>query len=85
MNRQMTLAEINDEFDVVRTNSRENLKKMDSIISWVALMKIVELYYYKRERGIRHYDYLQADKTDNLYKDYQFEIEFDSYYKRFLK
>ena len=47
MNRQMTLAEMNDEFGAARTNKREFLEKMDSIIPRVELMKIVELYYYK--------------------------------------
>ena len=34
MNRQMTLAEINDEFGAARTNKKEFLNKMDSIIPW---------------------------------------------------
>ena len=55
MNRQMTLAEMNDEFGAARTNKREFLEKMDSIIPWVEIIKIVEPYYYKGERGNRPY------------------------------
>ena len=51
----MTLAEMNDEFGAARTNKREFLEKMDSIIPWVKLIKIVEPYYYKGERGNRPY------------------------------
>ena len=43
----MTLAEMNDEFGAARTNKREFLEKMDSIIPWVEIIKIVEPYYYK--------------------------------------
>ena len=55
MNRQMTLAEMNDEFGAARTNKREFLEKMDNIIPWDAITKIVEPYYYKGERGNRPY------------------------------
>ena len=51
MNRQMTLAEMNDEFGAARTNKREFLEKMDSIIPWVEIIKIVEPHYYKEEHG----------------------------------
>ena len=34
MNRQMTLAEMNDEFGAARTNKKDFLNKMDSIIPW---------------------------------------------------
>ena len=55
MNRQMTLAEINDEFGAARTNKKEFLNKMDSIIPWDSFIKIVEPYYYKGERGNKPY------------------------------
>ena len=55
MNRQMTLAEINDEFGAARTNKKEFLEKMDSIIPWVAFVELVQPYYYKGERGNKPY------------------------------
>lgn len=55
MDRQMTLAEINDEFGTARTNKKEFLEKMDNIIPWVAFVKLVQPYYYKGERGNKPY------------------------------
>lgn len=55
MERQMTLAEINDEFGAARTNKKEFLEKMDNIIPWVAFVKLVQPYYYKGERGNKPY------------------------------
>lgn len=55
MDRQMTLAEINDEFGAARTNKKEFLEKMDSIIPWVAFVELVQPYYYKGERGNKPY------------------------------
>ena len=55
MNKQMTLEEINDEFGAARINKREFLEKVDSIIPWVAKVKIVDPYYYKEEHGNRPY------------------------------
>ena len=51
----MTLAEMNDEFGAARINKREFLEKVDSIIPWVAKVKIVDPYYYKEEHGNRPY------------------------------
>lgn len=51
----MTLAEINDEFGAARTNKKEFLEKMDSIIPWVAFVELVQPYYYKGERGNKPY------------------------------
>ncbi len=51
----MTLAEINDEFVAARTNKKEFLEKMDSIIPWVAFVELVQPYYYKEERGNKPY------------------------------
>lgn len=51
----MTLAKINDEFGVVRTNKIEFLEKMDRIIPWEIFVTLVQLFYYKRERGNKPY------------------------------
>ena len=55
MNRQMTLEEMNDEFVVARTNKKEFLNKMDSIIPWDTFVKEIEPYYYKGERDNKPY------------------------------
>ena len=55
MNRQMTLAEMNDEFGAARTNKKEFLEKMDQIIPWVEFVELIQLYYYKGERGNKPY------------------------------
>ena len=47
----MTLAEINDELGAARTNKKEFLEKMDSIILWITFIKLVQPHYYKGERG----------------------------------
>ena len=41
MNRQMTLAEMNDEFGAARTNKKEFLEKMNRIIPWATMISIV--------------------------------------------
>ena len=66
----MTLAEINDEFGAARTNKKEFLNKMDSIIPWDSFIKIVEPYYYKGERGNKPYPLelmLRIYMLQNLY------------------
>ena len=55
MNRQITLAEINDEFGTARTNKKEFLENMDNIIPWAGLILLVQPYYYKGERGNKPY------------------------------
>ncbi len=55
MDRQMRLAEINDEFGAARTNKKEFLEKMDRIIPWEVFVKIINPYYYKGERGNKPY------------------------------
>ena len=47
MNRQMTLAEMNDEFGAARTNKKEFLEKMDQIIPWTVIIALVQPFYYK--------------------------------------
>ena len=51
----MTLEEMNDEFVVARTNKKEFLNKMDSIIPWDTFVKEIEPYYYKGERDNKPY------------------------------
>ena len=70
MNRQMTLAEMNDEFGAARTNKKDFLNKMDSIIPWVTFVKEIEPYYYKGERGNKPYPLelmLRIYMLQNLY------------------
>lgn len=51
----MTLAEINDEFGAARTNKKEFLEKMDSIIPWAVFVNLVQPFYYKGKRGNKPY------------------------------
>ena len=70
MNRQMTLAEMNDEFGAARTNKKDFLDKMDSIIPWNTFVKEIEPYYYKGERGNKPYPLelmLRIYMLQNLY------------------
>lgn len=55
MERQMTLAEMSDEFGAARTNKKDFLEKMDRVIPWAEFIKIVEPHYYKGERGNKPY------------------------------
>jgi IS5 family transposase len=55
MNRQMTLAEMNDEFGAARTNKKEFLERMDQIIPWGEFVELVQPFYYKGERGNKPY------------------------------
>lgn len=55
MERQMRLAEINDEFGEARTNKREFLNKLEAIIPWEEFIKIIEPSYYKGEVGNKPY------------------------------
>lgn len=56
MERQMRLAEINDEFGAARTNKKEFLEKMDRIIPWSIFISLIQPHYYKGERGNRPYE-----------------------------
>ena len=70
MKRQMTLAEMNDEFGAARTNKKEFLNKMDSVIPWETFVKEIEPYYYKGERGNKPYPLelmLRIYMLQNLY------------------
>ena len=55
MDRQMILAEINDEFGAARTSKKEFLEKMDRIIPWETFIALVQPHYYKGERGNQPY------------------------------
>ena len=55
MDRQMTLAEMNDEFGAARTNKKEFLEKMDGSIPWGVIIALVQPCYYKGERGNKPY------------------------------
>lgn len=55
MNRQMTLAEMNDELGAARTNKKEFLEKLERIIPWEEFKGIIEPCYYKGERGNKPY------------------------------
>ena len=66
----MTLAEMNDEFGAARTNKKDFLNKMDSIIPWDTFVKEIEPYYYKGERGKKPYPLelmLRIYMLQNLY------------------
>ena len=66
----MTLAEMNDEFGAARTNKKEFLNRMDSVIPWETLVKEIEPYYYKGERGNKPYPLelmLRIYMLQNLY------------------
>ena len=66
----MTLAEMNDEFGAARTNKKDFLNKMDSIIPWDTFVKEIEPYYYKGERGNKPYPLelmLRIYMLQNLY------------------
>ena len=66
----MTLAEMNDEFGAARTNKKDFLNKMDSIIPWDTFVKEIEPYYYKGECGDKPYPLelmLRIYMIQNLY------------------
>lgn len=51
----MTLAEINDELGAARTNKKEFLEKLESIIPWVVFCELIRPSYYKGELGNKPY------------------------------
>lgn len=55
MERQMMLAEINDELSAARTNKREFLDKLEGIIPWEEFIRIIKPSYYKGEVGNKPY------------------------------
>lgn len=55
MERQMTLAEINDELGAARTNKKEFLNKLEAIIPWETFLELIQPSYYKGELGNKPY------------------------------
>lgn len=51
----MTLAEIYDELGAARTNKKDFLDKLESIIPWERFIKIIQPSYYKGELGNKPY------------------------------
>lgn len=85
MNRQMTLAEMNDEFGAARTNKKEFLNKMDSVIPWETFVKEIEPYYYKGERGNKPYPLelmLRIYMLQNLYDLADMKVMYEILYSR---
>ena len=56
MNKQMSLSFIHDELKEVKTHKREFLEKMDAILPWEQLYKLVKPCYYEGARGNKPYD-----------------------------
>ena len=55
MERQMTLAEINDELGAARTNKKEFLEKLEAIIPCETFLELIQPSYYKGELGNKPY------------------------------
>ena len=55
MERQMTLAEINDELGAARTNKKEFLEKLETIIPWETFFELIQPSCYKGELGNKPY------------------------------
>ena len=70
MNKQMSLSFIHDELKEVKTHKREFLEKMDAILPWEQLYKLVKPCYYEGVRGNKPYDLelmLRIHLIQNLY------------------
>ena len=52
----MSLSFIHDELKEVKTHKREFLEKMDAILPWEQLYKLVKPCYYEGARGNKPYD-----------------------------
>ena len=52
----MSLSFIHDELKEVKTHKREFLEKMDAILPWEQLYKLVKPCYYEGVRGNKPYD-----------------------------
>ena len=53
--RQMRLAEINDELGAARTGKKEFLEKIERIIPWEAFLELIKPCYYKGKCGNKPY------------------------------
>ena len=51
----MTLAEINDELGAARTNKKEFLEKLETIIPWETFFELIQPSCYKGELGNKPY------------------------------
>ena len=66
----MSLSFIHDELKEVKTHKREFLEKMDAILPWEQLYKLVKPCYYEGARGNKPYDLelmLRIHLIQNLY------------------
>ena len=66
----MSLSFIHDELKEVKTHKREFLEKMDAILPWEQLYKLVKPCYYEGVRGNKPYDLelmLRIHLIQNLY------------------
>jgi IS5 family transposase len=70
MNKQVTISTLTDELGQAATHKKEFLKQMDRIIPWSEWKGIIELHYYKGERGNKPFDLelmLRIHLVQNLY------------------
>lgn len=70
MNKQLSLSFLHDELKEVKTHKREFLEKMDAIMPWEQLYKLVKPCYYEGVRGNKPYDLmlmLRIHLLQNLY------------------
>ena len=56
MNKQITLSALTDELGETSTLKKEFLQQIDRIIPWSEWIGIMELHYYKGERGNKPYN-----------------------------
>ena len=56
MNKQMSLSAFTDELAQVRTKKKEFLDQINRIIPWGEWIALIQLCYYKGERGNKPYD-----------------------------
>ena len=56
MNKQLSLSLVDDELKSAKTNKKEFLEKIDSIMPWEKFEELVRPCYYKGERGNKPYD-----------------------------
>lgn len=56
MNKQLSLSFVDDELMSAKTNKKEFLEKIDSIMPWEKFEELVRPCYYKGERGNKPYD-----------------------------
>ena len=70
MDKQMSLSALSDELAQVRTKKKEFLGQMEWILPWGKWLAMIQLCYYKGERGNKPYDLermLRIYMIQNLY------------------